>query len=168
MPNASPTRWSLAACFCLLLAAPAAAQQGSEEISVRLVAVKGSGELTEGAKPEIPAALQRWGEVLTQLGMAHYEALGKQVQRAGPGTLLEFPLPLGHRAQVRVTRVEDRLQVSLEIQRSTEQGDKRVWKQVLRSEVRVADGGLYAVRCEKMFKGAHLLLLVTASHERLD
>jgi hypothetical protein len=137
---------------------------------VRLVAVRGEGELAEGGEPEIPKQLEAWSEALTQLGMARYESISRHVKRGAPGKLLEFALPLGHRAQIVVTELEAKkeLQVRLEIHRPTGKEGAAAWAKVLSSEVKVVDGTLYAVRCEEMLEGAHLLLLVTASGDRLE
>ena len=143
--------------------------QESSEVSVRLVSVRGEGVLADGAEPQVPAALEEFRKALTQRGMQRYAAVSRTTRRAPPGQLLDFPLPLGHRAQVVVRRdAGDKLQVRLEVHKPTGKENGPAWATVLTSEVKVLDGVLYAVRVEEMLEGAHLLILVSASSKRLE
>ena len=92
--------------LALLVAAPLVAQEPPPAAppagAVRVVVVRGSGELQDDRQPEVAPGLAPYAEQLSKLELARYELLGQSEQKgADPSVPLRFELPLGLRLEAR-------------------------------------------------------------------
>ncbi len=150
--------------------APARGQEPQGPLSVRVVAVRGAGQLEPGKAPEIPAALRPWREALAELGHARYEALSSAARRGPVGRPLAFELPLEHALEATASRHGERIGLRCEVTRParTPPPAPPRRERVVAVDVQLDDGAHYVLRVVKAWPEADLLLIVTASSRALE
>jgi hypothetical protein len=144
----------------LLWSQPALAQT----ISVRLVTVRGQGQLQEGQEPRIGQGLGGLGPHLRNLGMASYTLVADQSKQLRLGEQTTFALPMEHEAELSVVaRDDDRMQVNVEVTRpgaEVPEGPQPPRRRVVYSEVSVLPAQAFMVRCVELYGSDDDLLIV--------
>lgn len=165
--------------LALLVAAPLVAQEPPPAAppagAVRVVVVRGSGELQDDREPEVAPGLAPYAEQLGKLELARYELLGQSEQKgADPSVPLRFELPLGLRLEARPPaadapppRPEDaagKVRLVLHVTRPDPDApaDAPRMETVVEVEVLLAPGQPCLLRCVDALPEGDLLLLVSA------
>lgn len=165
---------SLFACAVALAQEPPSPAAPAAD-AVRVVVVRGSGDLGEDAEAQIPADLEPWSRQLRRLELAEYQLLGQSEQKAtDPARPLRFDLPVGMHLEARPPgsdaaplspeELAGKVRLVLHVTRpdpDAPAGEPRD-ETVVETEVLLAPGQYCLLRCTGVLPEGDLLLLVCA------